>query len=104
MGSKSSDNCLLTASRQTLKEHHVNMIGFSTVLGVGLFLSAGKAIFLAGPGAAVLAYIVTGSIIWSAMACMGEMTALFPVKGPVFEFARRFVDQSVGFAVGWISW
>ncbi|KAF2463996.1 uncharacterized protein BDR25DRAFT_272286 [Lindgomyces ingoldianus] len=93
-----------TELRQTLKERHVNMIGFSTVLGVGLFLSAGKAIFMAGPGATVLAYIIMGTVMWSVMACLGEMTALFPIKGPIFEFPRRFVDQSIGFAIGWISW
>jgi len=38
------------------------------------------------------------------MACMGEMTALFPVKGPVFEFPRRFIDESIGLATGWIIW
>jgi amino acid transporter len=35
---------------------------------------------------------------------MGEMTALFPVKGPIFEFVRRFVDESIGLATGWITW
>ena len=93
-----------TELRQTLKERHVNMIGFSTVLGLGLFLSAGKAIYMAGPGAAVLAYLVAGTIMWSVMACLGEMTALFPVKGPIFEFPRRFIDESVGLAIGWITW
>lgn len=93
-----------TELRQTLKERHVNMIGFSTVLGLGLFLSAGKAIYMAGPGAAVVAYLVAGTIMWSAMACIGEMTALFPVKGPIFEFSRRFIDESVGLAIGWITW
>lgn len=93
-----------TELRQSLKERHVNMIGFSTVLGLGLFLSAGKAIYLAGPGAAVVAYLVAGTVMWSAMACLGEMTALFPVKGPIFEFPRRFIDESVGLAIGWITW
>ncbi|KAF2702785.1 amino acid transporter [Pleomassaria siparia CBS 279.74] len=93
-----------TELRQTLKERHVNMIGFSTVLGVGLFLSGGKAIYMAGPGGAVLAYLLAGTIMWSAMGCVGEMTALFPVKGPVFEFPRRFIDESVGLAIGWLSW
>jgi len=93
-----------TELHQTLKERHVNMIGFSTVLGLGLFLSAGKAIYMAGPGAAVLAYLVAGTVMWSAMACLGEMTALFPVKGPIFEFPRRFVDESIGLATGWITW
>jgi amino acid transporter len=90
--------------RQTLKERHVSMIGFSTVLGVGLFLSCGKAIFIAGPGATVLAYVIMGTVVWSVMACMAEMTALFPVRGPLFEFPRRMLDQSVGLAIGWMSW
>jgi amino acid transporter len=38
------------------------------------------------------------------MACMGEMTALFPRKGPVFDFPRRFLDESIGLATGWIIW
>ncbi|KAF2742497.1 hypothetical protein M011DRAFT_392192, partial [Sporormia fimetaria CBS 119925] len=90
--------------RQELREKHVNMIGFSTMLGIGLVLSSGKAIFMAGPGGAVAAYIVTGTIMASALACLGEMTALFPVRGAIFEFSRRFIDKSVGFAVGWLSW
>ncbi|KAK3381753.1 amino acid permease-domain-containing protein [Podospora didyma] len=93
-----------TELKRTLKERHVNMIGFSFVLGVGLFLSAGKIIFMAGPGLAVVAYLVTGTLIWSIMATMGEMTALYPVKGPTFEFTRRFVGNSVGYASAWMLW
>lgn len=103
-GASQSSESGHTELKQTLKERHVNMIGFSTVLGLGLFLSAGKAIYLGGPGAAVLAYLVAGTIMWSAMACLGEMTALFPVKGPIFEFPRRFIDESVGLSIGWITW
>lgn len=55
---------LTNIQRRNLKERHVNMIGFSTVLGVGLFLSGGKAIYMAGPGGAVLAYLFAGSIMW----------------------------------------
>jgi len=40
------------------------MIGFSTTLGVGLFLSAGKSIFLAGPGMAVIAFLIMGTVMW----------------------------------------
>ena len=38
------------------------------------------------------------------MGCIGEMTALFPVKGPNFEFISRFLDRSVGFAAAWMLW
>jgi amino acid transporter len=32
------------------------------------------------------------------------MTALFPVQGPLFEFPGRFLDEAVGYAVGWMAW
>jgi amino acid transporter len=42
--------------------------------------------------------------MWSTMASLGEMTAVFPVPGPLFEFPRRFLDECVGFAIAWIVW
>ncbi|ERF69015.1 hypothetical protein EPUS_06702 [Endocarpon pusillum Z07020] len=90
--------------RQDLDERHVNMIAFSSVLGIGLFLQAGRVIYYAGPSLALFAYLLTGTVMWSAMACLGEMTALFPVKGAVFEFPGRFLDEAVGYAVGWMAW
>jgi amino acid transporter len=80
------------------------MISFSITVGVGIFLSSGKVIFLAGPGVAVIVYILMGTCLWAVNASLGEMTALFPVKGPIFEFPSRFIDEAVGFAVGWMAW
>ena len=80
------------------------MVAFSTVVGVGLFLQNGRVIYLAGPGLAWIAYILMGTAIWSTMAYLGEMAALFPVPGTLFEFPCRFVDESIGYAVGWMSW
>jgi amino acid transporter len=45
-----------------------------------------------------------GTVISSVLSCLGEMTALMPVNGPMLEFPRRFLDRGVGFAVGWIYW
>lgn len=95
---------LIMKGRRTLKERQVNMIAFSSVVGIGLFLQAGKVIYYAGPGLAVFAYLIAGTVMWSAMACLGEMTALFPVKGAVFDFPGRFLDEAVGYAVGWMAW
>jgi amino acid transporter len=84
---------MLTArSRPSLKERHVNMIAFSACVGIGLFLQAGKVIFLTGPGLAVFAYLIAGSILWSAVGSLGEMSALFPIQGGLFVFPARFLD------------
>lgn len=80
------------------------MIAFSATIGIGLFLQSGKVMYLIGPGGAVLAYLIMGTVLWSAIASLGEMTALFPVKGPIIDFPSRFFDESVGFAVGWMAW
>jgi amino acid transporter len=80
------------------------MIAFSAVVGMGMFLQCGKVIFSVGPGLAVLVYLLSGAITYCAIACLGEMTALFPVKGGLFVFPRRFLDAGVGYAAGWMAW
>lgn len=80
------------------------MIAFSTTVGIGCFLQSGKIISAIGPGGAVMGYILMGVVIWSANSSLGEMTAVFPVKGPIIDFCSRFIDESVGFAIGWMAW
>jgi len=71
---------------------------------VGLFLSSGTSIATAGPGGAVLGYVLIGTVISAIISCLGEMTALMPVNAPVMEFPRRFLDRGVGLSVGWMYW
>ncbi|KAK3385885.1 proline-specific permease [Podospora didyma] len=87
-----------------LHERHINMIAFTGTVGNGLFLGSGTSIAAAGPGGAVLGYILMGTVISSVMSGLGEMTALLPVNAPVMEFPRRFLDRGVGFTVGWMYW
>ncbi|KAI9853557.1 MAG: hypothetical protein M1813_002063 [Trichoglossum hirsutum] len=102
MGAAADEGHRQESLRDTLSERHVNMIAFSGTIGIGIFLSSGSILHTAGPGGAILAYALTGTIIWSAIASLGEMTALMPVKGPITEFPSRYLDDSVGFAVGWM--
>jgi amino acid transporter len=80
------------------------MIAFSGTIGNGLFLGSGRSLAAAGPGGAVVCYVLMGTVISSVISCLGEMTALMPVNAPVMEFPRRFLDRGVGFAVGWMYW
>ncbi|KAM5437033.1 hypothetical protein MferCBS31731_005688 [Microsporum ferrugineum] len=89
---------------RVLGERQINMIAFSGTIGNGLFLGSGRSLAGAGPGGAVLCYILMATVISSVISCLGEMTALMPVNAPVMEFPRRFVDRGVGFAVGWVYW
>jgi amino acid transporter len=80
------------------------MMAFSAVVGIGFFLASGKVISIAGPGLAVIAWVLMGVLMWAVMSSLGEMTALFPERGAVFEFTSRFIDRGMGFSVGWMAW
>ena len=95
---------LIMKGRRALKERHVNMIAFSFMVGIGMFLGAGKVIYYAGPGLTIFAYLITGTVMWSAMACLGEMTALFPVmdrKRNPSPIPAASSHRRTSFNVGW---
>ncbi|KAI9569258.1 amino acid permease/ SLC12A domain-containing protein, partial [Boletus coccyginus] len=73
-------------------------------IGAGIFLSAGSAIALAGPGGALLSYVVVGVFVYAVVITLGEMAAMFPVSGAFSVFGSRFVSPAFGFTLGWNYW
>ncbi|KAJ1306593.1 hypothetical protein OPQ81_007593 [Rhizoctonia solani] len=87
--------------QRRLKQRHVQMIAIAGTIGTGLFLGSGKALARAGPAGALIAYIHVGSIAYSSLCAVGEMTCFAPISGSFPHFAARWVDPAFGFAVGW---
>ncbi|QSZ31462.1 hypothetical protein DSL72_001027 [Monilinia vaccinii-corymbosi] len=73
-------------------------------IGTGLFIGSGSAIAQSGPAGALIAYVFVGSLVYSVMMSLGEMATFIPVPGAFTLYAARFVDPSLGFAMGWIYW
>ena len=90
--------------RRGLKARHMTMISLGGSIGTGLFLASGGAIHSAGPGGAVLAYALIGIMVYFLMTSLGEMATHMPVSGTFSTYATRFVDPSLGFALGWNYW
>lgn len=90
-----------------LKGRHMQMIAIGGAIGAGLFVGSGGALETGGPGSLVLGYIIIGSMLLCTVQALGELAVLFPVNGAFFTYIVRFVDPSLGFAVGWdyaIGW
>ncbi len=49
--------------QRTMKSRHLFMIALGGVIGTGLFLGSGFTISQAGPGGAILAYIIGGFLM-----------------------------------------
>jgi len=82
----------------------LSMIAIGGAIGTGLFFASGTAIAQAGPGGALLAYATMGLAVYCMMQSLGEMATQLPIAGSFEAYAERFVDPSLGFAVGWNYW
>ena len=69
-----------------------------------MFLGSGDALAKAGPVGCLIAYLFVGSILFSVMTSLGEMATYIPVAGSFTSYNTRFVDPSLGFAMGWLYW
>ncbi|CAG8954202.1 hypothetical protein HYFRA_00005822 [Hymenoscyphus fraxineus] len=90
--------------KRKLKSRHLQMIAIGGTIGTGLFIGSGGAIAKSGPAGALIAYIFVGTIVYSVMQSIGEMATYIPISGAFTSYATRFVDPSLGFAMGWIYW
>ncbi|KIK78751.1 hypothetical protein PAXRUDRAFT_16708 [Paxillus rubicundulus Ve08.2h10] len=83
-----------------LKQRHVQM-QIAGTLGTGLFLGSGEALRGAGPLGALIAYAAVSTVTFASLCSVGEMTSFAPVRGTFPHYASRWVDEALGFAVGW---
>lgn len=90
--------------KRNLQSRHLQMIAIGGTIGTGLFIGSGGAIANAGPAGALIAYAFVGTLVYSVMVALGEMATYLPVSGAFTVYASRFVDRSLGFAMGWIYW
>ena len=87
-----------------LKDRHISMIAIGGCIGTGLFMTSGGAIHDAGALGALLAFAIIGAMVFFLMTSLGEMATYLPVSGSFSTYATRFVDPSLGFALGWNYW
>ncbi|KAK2781306.1 hypothetical protein FQN53_000650 [Emmonsiellopsis sp. PD_33] len=87
-----------------LKSRHIQFIALGGTIGTGLFLGIGRAHTQGGPLSVFLGYTLTGIALFGMMMSLGEMATWLPLPGAIPQFCARYVDEAMGFAVGWNSW
>lgn len=92
-------DCSLAVAHAVLQ-----MISISGSVGMGIFVTSGQILQLAGSFGALLVYAFTGLVVYCVMACLGEMVALIPEAGALQEYPTRFVDDALGWTVAISYW
>lgn len=80
------------------------MIAIGGSIGAGLFVASGATISQAGPGGALLSYMLIGLMVYFLMTSLGELAAFMPVAGSFSTYGSRYVEEGFGFALGWNYW
>jgi APA family basic amino acid/polyamine antiporter len=76
-------------------------VGLGNIVGAGIFVLAGSAVSLAGPGA-LAAFMVTAALATAVGWNSAELSSKLPaVEGGVYSFAKETLGDSLGFLVGW---
>ncbi|API72778.1 MULTISPECIES: amino acid permease [Leuconostoc] len=90
--------------QRRLKTRHVSMIALGGSIGTGLFVASGATVAQAGPLGAIVAYLAIGVMVYFLMTSLGEMATYSPTSGSFSDYAGKYVDPALGFAMGWNYW
>ncbi|KAJ5624829.1 hypothetical protein N7510_001138 [Penicillium lagena] len=90
--------------KRQLQSRHLQMIAIGGIIGPGLLVGSGTALNEGGPGGVLISFSLVGIIVFFVMQALGEMATIIPVSGSFVEYAQRFVDDSLAFALGWAYW
>ena len=89
---------------RSMSGRQIQMYSVGGTIGTGIFLASGNVIHTAGPGGAVVAYLIGAVMMYLMMSCLGELTVAMPVAGNVQAYATKFISPAMGFASGWMKW
>lgn len=84
-----------------LNNRQVQLLAIGGSVGTALFVSIGNGLAAGGPGSLVIAYTIYSLILACINNCIAEMTVLQPVSGGFIRLAGKWVDDALGFMVGW---
>ena len=65
---------------RSLNSRHISMIAIGGAIGTGLFVATGNIISQAGPGGAILAYLVIGVMLYFLMSSIGIGNILSSIR------------------------
>ncbi|KAI3407096.1 AGP1 [Candida oxycetoniae] len=87
---------------------HLILMSLVTGIGTGLLVGTGSVLHKSGPLFLIIGFAIVGSFVYPTLQAAGEMAVNYSeLSGGYNNYPRRFVDESLAFAITWnycIQW
>ncbi|KAF6842757.1 General amino acid permease AGP2-like protein 1 [Colletotrichum musicola] len=87
--------------QRRLDNRQIQLIAIGGTIGTGLFVTIGEGLVKGGPGSLLLAYTLYACVVALVNNSIAEMSTYMPVSGGFIRLAGVWVDDALGFMVGW---
>lgn len=87
--------------QRRLGNRQLQLIAVGGSIGTGLFVTIGSGLNNGGPASLFIAFVIYCLIMACVNNCIAEMATLMPVSGSFISMAGKWVDDALGFMVGW---
>ncbi|CEJ61028.1 hypothetical protein PMG11_09574 [Penicillium brasilianum] len=84
-----------------LNNRHIQLTAIGGTIGTGLFVSIGGALARGGPGNLLLCFLAYSCVVSLINNSAAEMVTHMPISGGFIRLAGQWVDDALGFAIGW---
>lgn len=84
-----------------LGNRQIQLIAIGGSIGTAIFINIGSALAAGGPGSLLVAYVLYTMVLVCINNSIAEMTVQHPVSGGFIRLAGKWVDDALGFMVGW---
>lgn len=87
--------------QRRLGPRNIQLIAIGGSIGTALFITIGQALNKGGPGSLFIAFAIYNVTIAMVNNSMAEIATYMPVSGGFIFLASKWVDDALGFMVGW---
>jgi amino acid permease len=94
---------LTTELSRDLNLFHLPMMGVGMMIGAGVFVGIGNAMYVAGTGGVLLTFALNCLLALVIAMSYTELSSAIPRAGGVYNFARIGFGRSTSFMAGWME-
>jgi amino acid transporter len=87
--------------QRRLNNRQIQLIAIGGSIGTALFVSIGNGLARGGPASLLIAYVFYPCVLALVNNSIAEMQTYMPVSGGFIRLAGQWVDDALGFMVGW---